>query len=132
MTLEKELFEKIEMMIPKNEMVDNILDELRNIHGYVSNPREVDNKQSLYSPLHQVIVTLHKVTKSNVIFSVYDVVDNGMNWGKGYTKFAGTSMGTQIKFDYTKRSFGRFVCTTLINRISKLKNYHSEIMRKGL
>jgi hypothetical protein len=63
---------------------------------------------------------------------VYDVVDNGMNWGKGYTKFAGTSTGTQIKFDYTKRSFGRFVCTTLINRISKLKNYHSEIMRKGL
>jgi hypothetical protein len=116
----------------ETEMVDNILDELRNIYGYVSNPREVNNRQSLYSPLHQVIVTLHKVTKSNVIFSVYDVVDNGMNWGKGYTKFVGTSTGTQIKFDYTKRSFGRFVCTTLINRISKLKNYHSEIMRKGL
>ena len=116
----------------ETEMVDNIIDELRNIYGYVSNPREVDNKKSLYSPRQQVIVNIHKVTKTNVILSVYDVVDNGMNWGKGYTKFAGTSTGTQIKFDYTKRSFGRFVCTTLLNRIGKLKNYHREIMRKGL
>jgi hypothetical protein len=48
---------------------------------------------------------------------VFDMVDDGMNWGSSYKKI---SSGVEIKFKFNEKSFEDFYCVTFQNRVKKL------------
>jgi hypothetical protein len=110
----------------KDQMMKNVIDELKNVYGYVNNPRQPDLTNSLYHPTQEVLAIVQSVTDKNVIINVYDVVDNGMNWGMGYHKYAGKMTNPALKFEYNKVTLEKFMSVKMKNRISKLKQYHNE------
>jgi hypothetical protein len=110
----------------KEQVLQNVINEFKT-YGFIDSPKEPNNKYFLYKPSKDygkeqegILIHINSITDKNVYISVYDMIDNGINFGQKYHKFANTINGTTIKWDYTKRSFGRFYMTTYINRIQKL------------
>jgi hypothetical protein len=110
----------------RSEMLQNVIEEFKSF-GFVNSPKEPENNNFLYaaSKVYKkedtgILIHISSITDKNVYLEVYDMVNNGMSFGEKHHKFAGTVNGTTIKWDYTKRSFGRFFMTTYINRVHEL------------
>jgi hypothetical protein len=110
----------------RSEMLQNVIEEFKSL-GFVNSPKEPENNNYLYkaSKVYKkedtgILIHISSITDKNVYLEVYDMVNNGMSFGEKYHKFAGKVNGTTIKWDYTKRSFGRFFMTTYINRVNEL------------
>ena len=99
------------------EMIKSLQDEFRK-KGFIEDPRGEQYNRSLYNPETKISVHISGVRKSYVGINVYDMVDNGMNWGSSYKKI---SSGAEIKFKFKDKSFEDFYRVTFQNRVKKLK-----------
>jgi hypothetical protein len=99
------------------EMIKSLQDEFRK-KGFIEDPRGEHYKRSLYNPELKISVYISGVRKSYVGVDVYDMVNDGMNWGTEYNKI---SSGAEIKFKFKDKSFEDFYRVTFQNRVKKLK-----------
>ncbi len=108
------------------QILETVISEFKS-YGFIDCPKEPNNNRFLYKPStvygneqNGIRIHISYVSDKNVYIGVYDRTNNGMDWGEKYHKFAGTSTGCSVKWDYTKRTFGRFWMTTFSNRVNKL------------
>jgi hypothetical protein len=98
------------------EMINSLQNEFRK-KGFIEDPRGIDYSRSLYNPETKISVHISSVRESYVYINVYDMVDDGMNWGTAYNKI---SSGVEIKFKFKEKSFEDFYSVTFQNRVKKL------------
>ena len=110
---------KSELSSLKNEMgvdmFDYVISEFRK-RGFVDSPKGDGYERNLYSPETGICVRVGSITINSVTIGVFDMVDDGMNWGTAYQKMNGP-----ISFVYIKESFDKFYQKTYTKRVNKLK-----------
>jgi hypothetical protein len=99
----------------QTEMFDYIHQEFRKL-GFVTDPRGEDYKRGLYNPELKISIWVQNITVNSAGINVYDMVNDGMNYGKNYNKIVGG-----LRFNYSKVSFEKFYNTTFKNRVKKLE-----------
>jgi hypothetical protein len=98
------------------EMINSLQNEFRK-KGFIEDPRGIKYSRSLYNPETKISVHIRGVLKSYVSINVFDMVNDGMNWGTAYNKI---SSGVEIKFKFKEKSFEDFYSVTFQNRVKKL------------
>lgn len=98
------------------EMIKFLQDEFKK-RGFIQDPRGEHYNRSLYNPETKISVYIGGVRKSYVEICVYDMVNDGMNWGIAYNKL---KSGTEIKFKFKDKTFEHFYRVTFQNRVNML------------
>jgi hypothetical protein len=103
------------------EMINSLQNEFRK-KGFIEDPRGINYSRSLYNPETKISVHIRGVLKSYVSINVFDMVNDGMNWGTAYNKISKIS-GVEIKFKFKEKSFEDFYSVTFQNRVKKLNKF---------
>ena len=103
------------------EMINSLQNEFRK-KGFIEDPRGINYSRSLYNPETKISVHIRGVLKSYVSINVFDMVNDGMNWGTAYDKISKIS-GVEIKFKFKEKSFEDFYSVTFQNRVKKLNKF---------
>jgi len=99
----------------QTEMFDYIHQEFRKL-GFVTDPRGEAYERGLYNPELKISIWVQNITVNSAGINVYDMVNDGMDYGKKYNKIV-----AGLRFNYSKVSFEKFYNTTFKNRVKKLE-----------
>jgi hypothetical protein len=102
----------------QTEMFDFIHQEFRKL-GFITDPRGEMYNRSLYNPKLKITIHVGKITENSATISVYDMINDGMNWGPAYSKIY---YPASISFTYVKKTFDQFYKGIFLNRVGLLSN----------
>jgi hypothetical protein len=97
------------------EIFEMIMSEFRN-RGFVTDPREPQGR-NLYNPETKIKIHVGNIGSVSARIGVYDMIDDGMNWGKAHHILG---VGTDIRFNFKDKTFDEFFKVTYTNRVNKL------------
>ena len=100
----------------KVEIFENVHQEFKK-RGFVTDPRGEAYGRCLYNPETNVSIHVGNIGKSSAGISVFDMSNNGMNWGEAYKKLKN---GVMVRFNFNTKTFDKFYNTTYQNRVKKL------------
>jgi hypothetical protein len=98
----------------QTEMFDYIHQEFRKL-GFITDPRGNEYERGLYNPELKISIWVQNISENGAGINVYDMINDGMNWGDKVSK-----VGGHTRFNYIKTSFDKYYGTTFKKQVKKL------------
>jgi len=100
----------------QTEMFDYIHQEFSKL-GFITDPRGEHYSRSLYNPSLKISIHVGNITENSASINVYDMINDGMNWGSKYQKI---HTGSIVSFNYIKKTFDQFYNGPFVKMVSLL------------